>query len=238
MDRIPHILVVDDNKEIRDLLARFLIKNGLRVDVASGGVEMRQQMRTGAFDLIVLDIMMPGDDGLALCRQLRQSSDLPIVLLTAIAEETDKIVGLELGADDYVTKPFNPRELLARIRAILRRTATGQAAVTSGKLLSFDRFTLDTHRLLVADETGAEISLGTAEFRLLHTLVSRPGVVLNRDQLLDITAGRSAQAFDRSIDNLVSRLRKRLERDPQHPELIKTVWGNGYVFTAPVKELA
>jgi two-component system OmpR family response regulator len=238
MDRVPHILVVDDHKEIRDLLARFLVKNGLRVDVASGGAEMRQQMRTGSFDLVVLDIMMPGEDGLTLCRQLRQDSNIPIVLLTAIAEETDKVVGLELGADDYVTKPFNPRELLARIRAILRRAASGKPAETSGKRLSFDRFTFDTERRLLVDETGAEVALGAAEFRLLHTLVSRPGTVLNRDQLLDITAGRSAQAFDRSIDNLVSRLRKRLERDPQHPELIKTVWGDGYVFSVPVKELS
>ena len=238
MDRVPHILVVDDHKEIRDLLARFLVKNGLRVDVASGGAEMRQQMRTGSFDLVVLDIMMPGEDGLTLCRQLRQDSNIPIVLLTAIAEETDKVVGLELGADDYVTKPFNPRELLARIRAILRRAASGKPAETGGKRLSFDRFTFDTERRLLVDETGAEVALGAAEFRLLHTLVSRPGTVLNRDQLLDITAGRSAQAFDRSIDNLVSRLRKRLERDPQHPELIKTVWGDGYVFSVPVKELA
>ena len=238
MDRVPHILVVDDHKEIRDLLARFLVKNGLRVDVASGGAEMRQQMRTGSFDLVVLDIMMPGEDGLTLCRQLRQDSNIPIVLLTAFAEETDKVVGLELGADDYVTKPFNPRELLARIRAILRRAASGKPAENSGKRLSFDRFTFDTERRLLVDETGAEVALGAAEFRLLHTLVSRPGTVLNRDQLLDITAGRSAQAFDRSIDNLVSRLRKRLERDPQHPELIKTVWGDGYVFSVPVKELS
>ena len=238
MDRTPHILVVDDHKEIRELLARFLVKNGLRVDVATGGVEMRQQMRTGSFDLIVLDIMMPGEDGLTLCRQLRQESNIPIVLLTAISEETDKVVGLELGADDYVTKPFNPRELLARIRAILRRASAANPTSTTSRRLSFDRFTLDLERRRLTDETGAEVALGGAEFRLLHTLVSRSGTVLNRDQLLDITVGRSAPAFDRSIDNLVSRLRKRLERDPQHPELIKTVWGDGYVFAAPVRELA
>lgn len=239
MDRTPHILIVDDHKEIRELLARFLTKNGLRVSVANGGVEMRQNMRGGAFDLIVLDIMMPGEDGLTLCRQLRQDSAIPIVLLTAISEETDKIVGLELGADDYVTKPFNPRELLARIRAILRRAAGAAPAVAeTGKRLAFDRFTLDPARRLLTDETGSEVTLGTAELRLLQALITRPGVTLSRDQLLDITAGRSAQSFDRSIDNLVSRLRKRLERDPQRPELIKTVWGDGYVFAAPVKELA
>ncbi|MEQ1768900.1 MAG: response regulator [Devosia sp.] len=239
MDRTPHILVVDDNKEIRELLARFLVKNGLRVSVANGGVDMRQQMRAGTFDLVVLDIMMPGEDGLTLCRQLRQDGDIPIVLLTAISEETDKIVGLELGADDYITKPFNPRELLARIRAILRRASASAAGATeTGKRLAFDRFTLDLGRRTLFDDTGSEVGLGTAEFRLLQALISRPGIVLNRDQLLDITAGRSAQSFDRSIDNLVSRLRKRLERDPQRPELIKTVWGDGYVFAAPVSELA
>jgi len=238
MERTQHILIVDDHREIRELLAKFLTKNGLRVSVASGGVEMRQQLRAGAPDLIVLDIMMPGEDGLALCRQVRQDSDIPIVLLTAVSEETDKIVGLELGADDYVTKPFNPRELLARIRAILRRSSSGRsAAVASEKRFAFDRWVLDGARRLLTDAQGEEISLGTAEYRVLQALVSRPGIVLSRDQLLDITAGRSAQLFDRSIDNLVSRLRKRIERDPQHPQIIKTVWGDGYVCAAPVTEM-
>ncbi|MFG1351675.1 response regulator [Xanthobacter autotrophicus] len=236
MERTPHILVVDDHREIRELLAKYLTRNGFRVSVASGGADMRQQMRTGTFDLVVLDIMMPGDDGLTLCRQLRQSSDIPVVLLTAAAEETDRIVGIELGADDYVTKPFNPRELLARIRAILRR-AQGPARVQQGgpRRYRFDRWQLDPDRRLLLDETGSEVRLGSAEFRLLAALVTRPSVVLTRDQLLDITAGRPAQVFDRSIDNLVSRLRRRIERDPQHPELIKTVWGDGYVFAAPVE---
>jgi two-component system OmpR family response regulator len=199
---------------------------------------MRQQLRTAAVDLIVLDIMMPGEDGLALCRQLRQTSDVPIVLLTAVSEETDRIVGLELGADDYVTKPFNPRELLARIRAILRRAnaVAKPAPETDGKRYRFDRWVLDVQRRALLDETGSELALGTAEFRLLHALVSRPGVVLTRDQLLDITAGRAAQVFDRSIDNLVSRLRKRIERDPQQPSLIRTVWGDGYMFAGTVED--
>src|ERR1700712_2486051 len=144
MEKTPHVLIVDDNKEIRDLLARYFAKNGMRVDVASGGAEMRQQMRTGSFDLIVFAIIIPGEDGRTLCRQLRQSSDIPIVLLTAVSEETDRIVGLELGADDYLTKPFNPRELLARIRAILRRAAgSAKAAPMDGKRYRFDRWTLD-----------------------------------------------------------------------------------------------
>ena len=238
MEQTPHILIVDDNREIRDLLARYFAKNGLRVDVASGGAEMRQQMRTGVFDLIVLDIMMPGEDGLTLCRQLRQTSDIPIVLLTAVSEETDRIVGLELGADDYVTKPFNPRELLARVRAILRRTGSPAkvAAGDEAKRYRFDRFTLDIPRRLLLDAAGAEVPLSTAEFSLLQAFITRPGVVLNRDQLLDITAGRAAQMFDRSIDNMVSRLRKRIERDPQQPDIIKTVWGSGYLFASAVEE--
>ena len=237
MERTQHILIVDDHREIRELLAKFLTRNGLRVSVANGGAEMRQQLRAGAPDLIVLDIMMPGEDGLTLCRQVRQDSDIPIVLLTAVSEETDKIVGLELGADDYVTKPFNPRELLARIRAILRRSAGGRpAAASAEKRFAFDRWVLDSGRRALADADGGEVPLGTAEYRVLHALVSRPGTILSRDQLLDITAGRSAQLFDRSIDNLVSRLRKRIERDPAHPQIIKTVWGDGYVCAAPVTE--
>ena len=231
-------LTLDDHREIRELLARFLVKNGMRVSTASGGTEMRQQLRSGAPDLIVLDIMMPGEDGLSLCRQLRQNSDVPIILLTAVAEETDRIVGLELGADDYVTKPYNPRELLARARAILRRAKPARSPPgNSNKRFAFDRWALDGTRRLLTDETGQEVGLGTAEFRLLQALVSRPGLVLSRDQLLDITAGRSAQSFDRSVDNLVSRLRKRIERDPQQPQIIKTVWGDGNVCAVPVTEL-
>ncbi|MFG1477437.1 response regulator [Xanthobacter sp. V4C-4] len=240
MDRTPHILVVDDHREIRELLARYLARNGLRVSVAAGGAEMRQHLRTGAIDLVVLDIMMPGEDGLSLCRQLRQGSDLPVLLLTAVTEETERIVGLELGADDYVTKPFNPRELLARIRAILRRVqaAPKPPAEQDTCCYRFDRWLLDARRRTLRAADGEETTLGTAEFRLLLAFVTRPATVLTRDQLLDITAGRAAQAFDRSIDNLVSRLRRRIERDPQHPALIKTIWGDGYVFAAPVEVVA
>jgi two-component system OmpR family response regulator len=239
MQRTPHVLVVDDHKEIRDLLAKYLAKNGLRVSTANGGVEMRQQLRTATIDLVVLDIMMPGEDGLSLCRSLRQTSMVPIVLLTAVSDETDRIIGLELGADDYVTKPFNPRELLARIRALLRR-ANATAAVTSDpehKRYRFGNWTLDVSQRSLVDASGSEAALGTAEFRLLLALVSRPGVVLTRNQLLDITAGRSAQVFDRSIENLVSRLRRRIEDDPQQPTLIKTVWGDGYTFAGTVEEV-
>lgn len=237
MERTPHILVVDDHREIRELLAKYFEKNGLRVSVADGGNALRQAMRTSAIDLVVLDIMMPGEDGLALCRQLRQTSDVPVVLLTAVTEETDRIVGLELGADDYVTKPFNPRELLARIRAILRRVGAPSRVETSPEqvLYRFDRWVLDPAAHTLLDESGEAVALGTAEFRLLQAFVTRPGCVLTRDQLLDITAGRAAQVFDRSIDNLVSRLRRRIERDPQQPALIKTVWGDGYLFAGHVE---
>ncbi len=241
MERTPHILVVDDHQEIRDLLARYLAKNGLRVTAANGGAEMRQHMRTSSIDLVVLDIMMPGEDGLSLCRYLRQNSSIPIVLLTAISDETDRIIGLEIGADDYVTKPFNPRELLARIRALLRRSAFTAAQAPSdvdAHRYRFQNWTLDASRRVLIDETGQDIALGSAEFRLLLAFVTRPGVVLTRDQLLDITAGRSAQVFDRSIDNLVSRLRRRIEPDPQQPSLIKTVWGDGYTFATAVEKLA
>jgi two-component system OmpR family response regulator len=239
MERTSHILVVDDHREIRELLAKYFEKNGLRVSVADGGVAMRSAMKTSAIDLVVLDIMMPGEDGLSLCRQIRATSDVPVVLLTAVSEETDRIIGLELGADDYVTKPFNPRELLARIRAILRRAAAvPRMEPPAGRVrLRFDRWLLDpaSHTLFDADDNP--VALGTAEFRLLQAFVTRPGIVLSRDQLLDITAGRNAQVFDRSIDNLVSRLRRRLERDPQQPALIKTVWGDGYVFAGRVEEV-
>ncbi|MFT4184674.1 MAG: response regulator [Rhizobium sp.] len=240
MQRTPHVLVVDDHKEIRDLLAKYLAKNGLRVSTANGGTEMRQQLRTATIDLVVLDIMMPGEDGLSLCRSLRQTSMVPIVLLTAVSDETDRIIGLELGADDYVTKPFNPRELLARIRALLRR-ANATATATPDperKRYRFGHWTLDATQRSLVDAAGNEAPLGTAEFRLLLALVTRPGVVLTRNQLLDITAGRSAQVFDRSIDNLVSRLRRRIEDDPQQPTLIKTVWGDGYTFSGTVEEVA
>ncbi|MDE1993064.1 MAG: response regulator [Rhizobiaceae bacterium] len=239
MQKTPHVLVVDDHREIRDLLAKYLTKNGFRVTTANGGIEMRQQMRAATIDLVILDIMMPGEDGLSICRHLRQTSNLPIVLLTAVSDETDRIIGLELGADDYVTKPFNPRELLARVRALLRRSAGAMPAATDPerKRYQFENWILDVPRRMLLDKTGAEAALGTAEFRLLLAFVTRPGIVLTRNQLLDITAGRSAQVFDRSIDNLVSRLRRRIERDPQQPSLIKTVWGDGYTFAAAVEEV-
>ena len=236
MEPSPHILVVDDHREIRDLLGRYLTKHGYRVTLAEGGPAMRRALKTGAIDLVVLDLMMPGEDGLTLCRELRAAGEMPVIMLTAMAEETDRVVGLELGADDYVTKPFNPRELLARIKAVLRRTSALPPAreEVASKTVRFDRWTLnvDARELIGAD--GVAVPLSTAEFQLLSAFLNRPRLVLSRDQLLDLTRGRAANVFDRSIDNQVSRLRRKIEADSKNPTLIKTVWGGGYVFAADV----
>ena len=251
MESSPHILVVDDHRDIRDLLAKYLAKHGLRVTTASDGVDMKRALRAGAIDLVVLDIMMPGEDGLSLCRHLRETTALPVILLTAMAEDTDRVVGLEIGADDYVTKPFNPRELLARIKAVLRRAhslppeagapgglgamAAGAADGAAPGRLRFGPWVLDLAQRALIDQAEVVTPLSTGEFRLLQALVSRPGMVLSRDQLLDLTRGRSAKAFDRSVDNQVSRLRRKIEPDPRNPTLIKTVWGGGYSFVGKVE---
>ncbi|MGL5498569.1 MAG: response regulator [Aeromonas sobria] len=234
-----HILVVDDHSEIRDLLKRFLEQHGLRVSCARDGKEMKRLLEEREFDLLVLDLMMPGEDGLTLCRELRVKSSLPIIMLTAMGEETDRIIGLEMGADDYLAKPFNPRELLARIKAVMRRTKaeTQPAAETLTRDLRFDRWLLDINRRELVDEDGVGLSLSTAEFDLLKVFLERPQRVLSRDQLLDLARGREAVAFDRAIDTLVSRLRRKLERDPKNPELIKTIWGGGYMFSADVTQV-
>ncbi len=235
----PHILVVDDHSEIRDLLKRFLEQHGLRVSCARDGKEMKRLLEEREFDLLVLDLMMPGEDGLTLCRELRAKSSLPIIMLTAMGEETDRIIGLEMGADDYLAKPFNPRELLARIKAVMRRTQVEPqpAAETLTRDLRFDRWLLDINRRELVDEEGVGLSLSTAEFDLLRVFLERPQRVLSRDQLLDLARGREAVAFDRAIDTLVSRLRRKLERDPKNPELIKTIWGGGYLFAADVTQV-
>lgn len=233
----PHILVVDDHRDIRDALARYLGKHGYRVSTAENAAAARRLIEAGRIDLVVLDIMMPGEDGLSLCRHLRATSELPIIMLTAMAEDTDRVIGLEMGADDYVTKPFNPRELLARIKAVLRRTHSlpPQPVQPTARQIRFDRWTLDSARRELIGADGVAVPLSTTEFLLLGAFLRHPGMVLTRDQLLDITRGRDAAPFDRSIDNQVSRLRKKLERDPRRPEIIKTHWGGGYSFTAEVE---
>lgn len=235
-DSTPHILVVDDHRDIRDLVAKYLNKHEYRVSVADGGQAMKKVIASSAIDLVVLDLMMPGEDGLALCRDLRATTDLPVIMLTAMAEDTDRVIGLEMGADDYLTKPFNPRELLARIKAVLRRTNSlpKDHNQLNSERLRFDRWVLDTGQRELIGEDGVALALSTAEFLLLSAFIQHPKMVLSRDQLLDLTRGRTASVFDRSIDNQVSRLRRKIETDPKKPELIKTVWGGGYSFTPEV----
>lgn len=233
----PHILIVDDDAEIRDLLARFLRKHGFRAETAEDGRAMDRTLAAGRFDLVVLDLMMPGEDGLAICRRLRSTTELPIIMLTALGEDTDRIVGLEMGADDYLPKPFNPRELLARIKAVMRRServfSTDEAS-QSGTVLVFDSWRLDPARRELRDADGVLVPLTAGEFELLLAFVERPNRVLSRDQLLDLTRGRGASAFDRSVDVQLSRLRRKIEPDPKDPSIIKTVRGGGYVFTPEV----
>jgi two-component system OmpR family response regulator len=240
MDRSPHILVVDDDREIRSLLSKFLAKNGLRVSVAADGREMRRVLEEAKIDLIVLDVMLPGDSGLTLCGQLRATTSTPILMLTAVAEDTDRIIGLEMGADDYLPKPFNPRELLARIRAILRRVEDRAPAVLAADAeaevaLAFDRWTINPGRRQLLDPAGRPVELTGGEFDLLLALAERPQRVLSRDRLLDLTKGRAASLFDRSIDVQIGRLRRKLENAaPGGGALIATVRGGGYMFTASV----
>ena len=238
MDSAPHIAVVDDHRDIRDLVGKYLMQHGYRISLAENAVAFRRLLERNALDLVVLDIMMPGEDGLSLCRHLRSTTDLPVILLTAMAEETDRIVGLEVGADDYVSKPFNPRELLARIKAVLRRVQSlpPQKGRLATKVVRFDRWTFDVNRRELTGDDGVAVPLSTAEFRLLCAFLDHPGLVLSRNQLLDLTVGRDADPFDRSIDNQVSRLRKKIEADPKTPALIKTHWGGGYSLVAEVDQ--
>ena len=238
MDRPDHILIVDDDAEIRTLLTRYLEKNGLRATAVGDGRAMWQALERGAPDLVVLDLMLPGDDGLTLCRDLRAKSDLPVIMLTARGEETDRIVGLEMGADDYLPKPFSARELLARIKVILRRTRAlpPNLQPQDEPLLHFAGWTLDTGRRQLISPAGVETPIGGVEYKLLRVFLEHPNRVLDRDQLLDLTQGREADPLDRAIDVQVSRLRRRLGDDPQSPRLIKTVRGEGYVLSVPVEK--
>ena len=238
MERSAHILVVDDDREIRDLLARFLVGHGLRVSTAANGREMLAQLDEGTIDLIVLDVMMPGEDGLMLTRNLRaKRSSVPIIMLTAMGEETDRIVGLEMGADDYMPKPFNPRELLARIKAVLRRSEAVSTVAQEREVnvATFNGWSFDMNSRELTSPNGEVVVLSGGEFELLQVFVSHPNRVLNRDQLLDMARGRDAQPYDRAIDVQVSRLRRKIESDPQTPTLIKTVRGGGYMFTPKIK---
>jgi two-component system OmpR family response regulator len=234
MQVTPHLLVVDDDREICELLSSFLAKHGFRVSIAHDGRSMTQALQSGRISLVVLDLMLPGEDGLSLCRRLRATSTLPVVMLTAMSEETDRIIGLEMGADDYLAKPFNPRELLARVRAVLRRTGAAPVSAGRGRMLEFVGWRIDVGRRQLFSPTGALVPLRAGEFDLLLALAERPQRVLTRDQLLDLSRGRAATSFDRSVDVQISRLRAKIERNPKEPDLIKTVRSGGYVFTAAV----
>ena len=235
--QVAHILIVDDHREIRDLVSRALSKDGFRVSTAADGQAMRKILADNRIDLILLDLMLPGEDGLSLCRALRAESNVPIIMLTAKGEEIDRVIGLEMGADDYLPKPFGSRELIARIKAVLRRSQERMAKGESDqrpKSYQFDRWGLDTGSRELLRNDGVTVPLSTGEYDLLIALVERPQRVLNRDQLLDLARGRSAAGLDRSIDTQISRLRKKLELDPSDPKIIKTVWGGGYMFTPAV----
>jgi two-component system OmpR family response regulator len=237
MPSAPHILIVDDHREIRELVSRALAKEGFCVSVAADGRAMRQVLADNRIDLILLDLMLPGEDGLSLCRTLRAQSNIPIIMLTAKGDELDRVIGLEMGADDYLPKPFGSRELVARIKAVLRRSSGNAAAsgqAEQPKHYRFGRWHLDTGRRELVRDDGTVVPLSTGEYDLLVVFVERPQRVLSRDQLLDLARGRAATALDRSIDTQVSRLRRKLEDDPTNPSIIKTVWGGGYVFTSTV----
>jgi two-component system OmpR family response regulator len=233
----PHILIVDDDRQIRQRLAKFLREHGLGVSEAGNGREMSAILQRGRIDLVLLDIMMPGDDGLTLCRQLRAETMIPIILLTALSGDTDRIVGLELGADDYVTKPFNPRELLARIRALIRRASAGRAigaAPSRTTVYGFAGWSLDVNRRALTGPGDILVVLTSTEFDLLVVFAEHTQRAISREQLLEYLHGRVANQFDRSIDVHVSRLRRKIEPDPQSPTLIKTIRHEGYFFTPAV----
>jgi two-component system OmpR family response regulator len=240
MEPVPHILVVDDDREIRDLLSKFLERQGMRVTSARDAKEARKLWPLGRYHLVVLDLMLPGESGLDVARWIRSQGETPIVMLTAMAEETDRIVGLELGADDYLGKPFNPRELLARIRAVLRR-ASGEGAgpgakEAPAKVIRFAGWLLEPARRRLLNPDGVEVPLTGGEYELLQVMVERANRVLTRDMLMDLLRGRQAGPFDRAIDVAVSRLRRKLEDDGRNPSLIKTVRGGGYVLAATVEK--
>ena len=233
----PNILVVEDDRETRTLIAKYLRSNACNVTAVADGREMARAMTDHRVDLLILDVMLPGEDGLSLCRKVRAQSQTPIIMLTARGEAVDRIVGLEMGADDYLAKPFNPRELLARINAVLRRrdAAWAASAAEGATALTFLGWRIDVRRRELRNPAGARVAMTSAEFDLLRTFCERPGRVLSRDSLLDLTQGRSAGSFERSIDVLVSRIRRKIEPDPQVPTLIKTVRSGGYVFTPTVE---
>jgi len=229
------LLLVDDEAALREPLAEYLSRQGFAVSQAATAAEARSRLRDEPPDLVLLDIMMPGEDGLSLCRHIVETRQLPTIFLTARGEATDRIVGLEIGADDYVVKPFEPRELVARIRSVLRRAARGPGERGDEEVFSFEGWTLDPLKRRLTDPEGALVAISSAEFRLLMAFLEHPRQVLDRDRLLEMVQGREAHLFDRAVDNQVSRLRRKIESDSRNPQLIQTVWGGGYMLAAEVR---
>lgn len=223
-----HILVVDDEADIREPVGAYLESNGFSVSLAGTAEEALDAARSNKLDLAVLDVVIGPDDGFTLCRDIQKDIDVPVVFLSGKSEDTERIIGLELGADDYIVKPFNPRELLARIRAVLRRYQTAEPKTEKENAWQFGPWKLDVQNQELTNLNGEKVALSTGEARLLEVFLSHPNEVLSRDQLLDLTHGRQANLFDRSIDNYVSRIRKKIEEDPKKPRLLKTYWGGGY----------
>ncbi len=237
---VQRLLVVDDDFDIRDSLARYFTREGFRVDAAADAAAARRFIQADPPDLILLDIMMPGEDGLSLCRDVAELKAIPVIFLSARTSEADRIRGLEIGADDYVCKPFNPRELLARVRVALRRRGAADridAPTTETRSYSFDRWILDASRRRLTRDDNVIFPLSTSEYQLLMAFIQRPQLVLSRERLLELTRTDGAEVFDRSIDSQISRFRRKLERDPRSPQLITTVRGGGYVFTPEVRAL-
>jgi len=232
------LLLVDDEAALREPLAEYLSRQGFAVVQAASAAEARSRLRDERPELVLLDIMMPGEDGLSLCRHLVESQDIPTILLTAKGEATDRIVGLEIGADDYVVKPFEPRELVARIRSVLRRASRDNHVLAEDECYEFEGWSLDLLKRRLTDPDGATVAISSAEFRLLRAFLENPRQVLDRDRLLDMVQGREAHLFDRAVDNQVSRLRRKIEADTRNPQLIQTVWGGGYMLAADVKRIA
>jgi two-component system, OmpR family, response regulator len=238
MTEAPHILVVDDDRDIRTLLSDYLQKNGYRVTAVAEGKGMRRALDQTHVDLIVLDLMLPGEDGLKLCRDLRTTSQIPVLMLTALGEEIDRVLGLEVGADDYLPKPFSPRELVGRIKAILRRTAhmPRDPDLRQASGYTFGDWQLDNTTRTLTHSDGTQTALSGAEFRLLSVLLSHATRVLSRAQLMELVRGRELDPFDRSIDVRISRLRQTLRDDARAPRIIKTIYGEGYVIGVPVEQ--
>ncbi len=233
----PRLLLVDDEATLREPLAEYLSRQGFSLTEAASAAQARSRLREETPDLVLLDIMMPGEDGLSLCRHLVETKAIPVIFLTARGEATDRIVGLEIGADDYVVKPFDPRELVARIRSVLRRSVRNGTVPVDNELLEFEGWQLDPLKRRLTNAEGAVVAISSAEFRLLMAFLEHPRQVLDRDRLLEMVQGREAHLFDRAVDNQISRLRRKIEEDSRNPQLIQTVWGGGYMLAADVRRV-